>query len=405
VARVPPPSDYPASDSWGDVLVATTPPSDGSVSARFVSTASEAIAVGVVSFDGFGHASGHNVTGGGLDQLEQLTQSITALADVPSFKSVLMGAPNGSDGGNLLLLDLEPPFPVTLFYSSIEPQFGAGVAAGQLGGGPADDFVVLSQDVLHVYVDGLTTANDVYYTSTGPNDPCPISLSPQLPRQSRTNRAVVIGRFTGTAMQIAVGTPNSAPPGSVSIFDVDTVAGGATCALKITSAEARFGQSLAAGDFNGGGTDLLVGAPPGRAYLFHGPVTATPTAMVMPTPGPGVQFGTSMAALDVDGDGMDDALISDPQASVGSKSMVGNVTIFKGPMLANRHMPTNAVSVLSPHDGKEGHGYGTTVRAMPFCPTTGADGGTAACVKVPLVGESTAVFAYFTLGRSDPRAK
>jgi hypothetical protein len=404
VARVPAPSGFPASDSWGDVLAAVTPPGDDKVAARFVAAAAELVAVGVVSFDSFGHASGQNVTGGGLDLLE-LDQAITAIADVPSSKSVLLGAPT-LNRGNLLLLDLEPPYPVTSFFTSVEPQFGAGVAAGQLGGGPADDLVALSENTLHVWIDGLTNANDVYYTATGPSDPCPITLSSSLERPFRKNRAVVIGRFTGGAMQIAVGTPSTSAstPGTVSIFDVDTAAGRATCALKLTGSEARFGQSIAVGNFDGGAADLLVGAPPARAYLYHGPVTATPSAMVMGSPA--VAFGTSVAALDVDGDGNDEALISDPEATVGSTTSAGNVTIFKGPTLGTRVMPTPAVSLLSAHDAKEGGRYGTTVRAMPFCPTTGgADGGTSGCVNLPLVGESTGVFAYFTLGKTDPRAK
>jgi hypothetical protein len=407
VARVPAPSGYPASDSWGDVLVAVTPPGDDKVAARFVASASEAVAVGVVSFDRFGHASGQNVTGGGLDFLDPgAGQAVNAMADVPSAKKVLLGAPRGSTGGRALLLNLEPPYDVADFASSLEPQFGAGVAAGQLGGGAADDLVVLSESVLHVFVDGMTTANDTYYTATGATDPCPIFLSPLLPRGLRVNRGVAIGRFTGSAMQIAVATPspNMSAPGTVSIFDVDTTAGRATCALKITGTEARFGQSLAVGNFNGGATDLLVGAPPTRAYVFHGPVTGTPAGMVMGSPG--TNFGASVAALDLDGDGNDEALVSDPEATVESTSLSGNVTIFEGPTLGMKVMPTAAVSFLSAHDVKQEGRYDTTVRAMPFCPPmTDADDGAGGCVTVPLVGESTGVFAYFTLGKSDPRAK
>jgi hypothetical protein len=406
VARVPAPSGYPASDSWGDVLVAVNQRADGDANsaARFVGAAAETVALGVVSFDRFGHASGHNVAGGGLEALE-LEQAITAMADVPSSKSVLLGAPTLAKG-NLMLLDLEPPYPVTSFVTSIEPQFGAGVAAGQLGGGAADDLVALSENTLHVFVDGLKSANDVYYTAAGAADPCPITLSPLLPRPIRRNRAVVIGRFTGSAMQIAVGTPSTSEsiPGTVSIFDVDTAAGRATCALKITGTEARFGQSLAVGNFGGGATDLLVGAPRSRAYLFRTPVTTTPAATL--TEAGGANFGASVAAVDVDGDGNDDALVSDPEATVGAKSLAGNVTIFKGPSLASKLMPTRAVSVLSAQNAKDGGAYGTTVRSMRFCPSdSGSDAGTAACVHLPLVGETTGVFAYFTLGKSDPRAK
>ncbi len=409
VARVGSPSGYAASDSWGAILAAASPPADGSAAARFVSSAADTPAVGIISFDDAGHATGHNVASGGLDLLDAtLAQAVTAMADVPGADQVLLGAPSPSKG-KLLLLSLDDPYDVTEFFSSVEPQFGVGVAAGQLGGGAAPDFVVLSGNALHVFVDGLTTANDVYYTDSGASDPCPLLFSIDLLRRHRRNRAVAIGNFTGAGLQVAVGTPSTSmqTPGVVSIFNIDTVAGRATCALKLTGSEARFGQALAAGDFDGGSTDLLVGAPPNRAYLFRGPVTTAATAMLMPSV-TGANFGGAVAAIDLDGDNLDEALIGDGDATVGSATLAGNVTIFKGPALATRVMPTPAVSLLTDRAPKDSDGYGSALTALRFCPSGasgGADAGAGTCSKLPLVGSFTTTFTYFTLGKSDPRVK
>ena len=45
------------------------------------------------------------------------------------------------------------------------------------------------------------------------------------------------------------------------------------------------------------------------------------------------------------------------------------------------------------------------VAGMSFCAGAGADGGAGFCTKVPLVGSRSKVFAYFTLGKIDPRVK
>ena len=250
-----------------------------------------------------------------------------------------------------------------------------------------------------------------------------------MPDRIRNNRPVLIAPLVGgTGVQIAVGTPVTSGSGSVSIFNVDTTTGTATCALALhgtSGADQRFGQALAVGDFDGDGvTDLLVGEPPKTVYLFRGPVTATPTATI--TDPTGVDFGAALAALPLDGHAGDEALIGDPDATVGGATTAGRVTIRSGAMLATTVMPTPGVTQLTARDPHSGEAYGAAVAALPFCgPRSavgdagatggGADGGppadggaaASACARtrLPLVGALSHVFTYFTLGTADPRAR
>ena len=70
-------------------------------------------------------------------------------------------------------MSLEPPYRhVDVPGDGPEAQYGVGVGAGNIGGGAAPEFVVLSSNTLHVYVDSLPTV-DRTYVSPGTADPCP----------------------------------------------------------------------------------------------------------------------------------------------------------------------------------------------------------------------------------------
>ncbi len=72
------------------------------------------------------------------------------------------------------------PYPTTTFRPTVgETQYGVGVGAGNIGGGAAPELVVLSQDTLHVYVDGLPTT-EAARKWTGAADPCPLEFSPSV---------------------------------------------------------------------------------------------------------------------------------------------------------------------------------------------------------------------------------
>jgi hypothetical protein len=409
VAALEPPGDYPAGDDFGPILLAVPPPADKSSAGRFVAAAVYHTSVAVFEFDAAGNPKGTGLTGTAFDQLGQ--EPITALALVPGNQQVLLGAPSASIG-SLLLMNLDSPFQTTTFKNLGEGQFGVGVGAGNFGGAATPEFVVTSSDTLHVFVDGQSN-NDHTYVSAGAADPCPIDFSAGLPTLDRANRALIVDTLGTSSMKIAVGTPvATASGGHVAIFDFDATSGAFSCAGLLTGTEAHFGRAMALVDTDGtGGPDaLLVGAPPTHAYLYTLPLASgqAPVAMAADTMGGG-SFGAALAAFDVDGKAGDEILIGNPDATVGGTTTAGNVSIYKytGTALALL-APTTYPNPLAEHDPEAGHGYGSGVIGMRFCPGNvggGADGGAPTtdagaappCTDMPLVGSFAKVFAYYTI--------
>jgi hypothetical protein len=419
VAAISAPSNYPADNDFGSNLLAVLPPSDGSAAGRFVAAATYSTSVAVVSFDASGSPSGVGVTGTAFDALAG--GPITAMAAVPDKRQVLLGAPT-PEFGDALLMELDKPIPMGALYPTTtfkpavgEKQYGVGVGAGHIGGGAAPELVVLSEDTLHVYVDGLTTT-EAARKWTGDADPCPLWFAPGLPEP---NRAVIVESLLAAGTQIAVGTPGVSGAGHVTVFAVDLTVTPAvfTCPVVLTGTEAHFGRAMTLVDLDGNGSAdrLLVGAPPTHAYLYTLPLSAgqTPETVTDLEPMANGQFGAAVAAFDIDGKPGDEIFIGNPDGSVGATATAGRVAVYTGSPPAL--VPTTiAPNPLAEHDPGAGHGYGSGIAGMLFCPGNvgGADGGTgtsdggvAACKRLPIIGSLSTVYAYFTLNKPDPRVK
>jgi hypothetical protein len=401
VLSVGAPSGFDESQSFGQFTLPVAPPTDGSVAARFLASAGTTLHLAVVDLDPAGRPHAENISYPLLETLHDFP--VTALAEIPGTRLALLGVPTAIPS-QLLTLALDPPYAPTAFITGGEPQLGIGIAAGNLGGGPAADLVALSPTALHVYVDGSAGA-DLSQVDAGPGDPCPIQLSSALLASDRTNRAVVLGQLLDSGVQIAIGTPSATGAGTVSIFTVDVAspAQAFTCArtLKPPSGEPAdplFGRALATGDFDHDGhLDLLVGSPPSAVYMYRGPITTTPTKVIVnPNPiGDGVgSFGKALAAFELDGKPGDEALVGDASAVEDGNAGAGNVHVYSGPMLEREIAPA-----LAPHDPKAGDGYGSSVHGLRFCATPGV------CTTLPLIGSGPKVFSYFTVGAADPRVK
>jgi len=416
VAAISAPSNYPAKDEFGAILLAVPPPKDGSAAGRFIATGSTTASVAVVSFDAAGNPSGVGVSGQAIEQLMQ--GPITSIAEIPGAQRVVMGAPT-TGFGDVLTMQLDAPqtagaaaqYPTMTFHPTVgEHLYGVGVGAGAIGGGADAEVIVLSQSTLHVYVDGQPT-NDKTRTSAGASDPCPMDLSFDVDDRDLLNRPVIVGQLLAGGTQIAVGTP--APPGGVghvAVFDVDVTTGTFTCSAALNATEARFGRAMTLVDLDGNHAPdhLLVGAPPTHVYLYALPLSTGQTPVAMPAGAAGSSFGAAVAAFNIDGTPGDEMFVGDPDATVGGTTKAGNVTVYTGAamtLLSSSAFP----NPLAEHEPGSGHGYGSAIIGMSFCPANasagGADGGAASCGPLPIVGALSKTFAYFTLKQPDPRVK
>ncbi|HVV50649.1 MAG TPA: FG-GAP repeat protein [Polyangia bacterium] len=399
VARIDPPSGYQASSDFGGTLLPVAPPADGSAAAWFLASGTEALGLALVKVDAAGNVSGATLSGPAVDTLG--SDPVPAMAEIPGTGTALLGCPTFA---SLLTVDLASAT-VSAFTPStpLETLFGIGVAAGNLAGAATPDLAVTSQTSLHVYLDGATTDLTPAASELAS---CPIALSSNFTGGALARRPMVIGNLLGSGPVVAVGTPGAGAAGSVSFFSATSSA--VTCAgvltapalTPATTVNAGFGTALAIGDFDGdGAADLLVGAPPGAVYLYKGPIAsgAAPTATIKPAAG-GVAFGAALAAANLDGVAGDEALIGDPQATVGGQTGAGSVTVYTGPKLASTPASNG---VLTDHDSNAGESYGAAVAALPFCATAGCTSPTV----LPLVGAPAHAFVYFTVGSTDPRTK
>jgi hypothetical protein len=403
VLSVDPPSGFPSSNDFGGVLLPVTPPADGSVAAWFLASGTETTGLALVKIDAAGSASAQTLTGPPLDNLG--SNPVTAMAEIPGTGTgtALLGAPTID---SLLTVDLSSqtisPFVPSSPLTASEMGLGVGVAAGRLTSTAATDLVVASYSSVHVFVNGATT--DV---APGATDlaSCPITLPGNVANSARANRALVVGKLLSSGAAIAIGTIGAMTPGSVSLFTA--TASAVSCAGVLTppaasaASDSGFGQTLAIGDFDGDGVpDLLVGAPPAHVYLYRGPIApgAVPTATIS-APSGSAAFGAALAAVNLDGTPRDEALIGDPGAVLNGQTGAGNATRYG--YGATTKTFTALPPVLTDHDASAGEAYGTAVGGLPFCAVAHCP----ASPRLPLVGAPAKVFAYFTLGPTDPRTK
>jgi hypothetical protein len=246
-----------------------------------------------------------------------------------STADVTLGNPNGSNGDN----------------------FGISVSSGDFNGDGYDDALIGA----YRYPNGSNYGRAyIFYGSatwSGTDSTADVTLdNPNGSNSDYFGRSVSSGDFNGDgyddALIGAYGYPNNSAYGRAYIFY-----GGRQKSASVSSADknyeyptnapayggAKFGQSIATGDFNGDGIlDMLVGNASStlkQVYIFLGnnksgnPATTTP--IILQSPDSGITyFGYSVSSGDFNGDGYDDALIG--AYGYPNGSYYGRAYIFYG---------------------------------------------------------------------------
>jgi FG-GAP repeat protein len=188
------------------------------------------------------------------------------------------------------------------------------------------------------------------------------------------------------------------------VFTVDATSGVGSCAFSYVDpgGDAGFGQALATGDFDADGAlDLLVGSPPSHAFWIRGPLSATSAVLPVTLSGSGDgALGAAVAAANVDGVAGDEALVGDPDATVGGNLLAGAVHVVGGAMLGTE------LALLQRHEPSANDAFGVEVHALPFCTSACGTSG-ASLQSLLLVGSTSHAFAFFqpVAGSVDPRTK
>lgn len=421
------PSNFKAQDFGRSLLPLSNPQGKA---AAFLATSINDPTIAVITVDVSGSVSSAGVPGAALNETESSVISSMAEDTGTSPLKVILGSPkvHNQGYGRVYSYLLSPTLEgnvTTLSVSTLrgdDTGLGRGLAVGRLGGSDAkSDYVVASDNSVVVLVDGIAATPPPAAGSV-----CDQTFDVEgLDARYRLRRPLLTARLwvdpAGAAQQqiVSASPHQGVSPGTVSFYSVvtttDPVTGVATTAAPvcITSASApkpemrpRFGASLATGDFNGDGmTDLLVGAPAQNAYVYFGPFPtgALPTPVVIAAPD-GLDFGFAVAALNVDGEAGDEALVSDPAATVGGVAEAGQVTAFKW-NAATQTMA--AVRTYHDHNPEAHASFGSTVSSLQFCTTNPSPEAGVICAAgdtshILLVGASNEMFLYYREGANIP---
>ncbi|MCS6804991.1 MAG: FG-GAP-like repeat-containing protein [Acidobacteriota bacterium] len=246
------------------------------------------------------------------------------------------------------------------------PRFGAALAMADIDNDGLADLVVGAPNA---DVASQTDAGQafVYLSRLGLERSTPRILQASTPvAEAHFGAVLLTGDVNNDRIpDILVGAPGDTAGGQSKAGRVYVFHGGAmfdTTADRVLQAPApqagaRFGVSIAVGDFNGGGNDIVVGAnltditttgtdqmmtttvDAGQAFVFFGPAfDRLTTTLQAATPEAGARFGTSVAAANLNADTFADVVVGGDRTNVttGTTTQInaGEAVAFYGAMTA-----------------------------------------------------------------------
>jgi hypothetical protein len=416
VLSVGPGDDYKARDVGKVVLPLAVPAGKKDrVAARYLVAGTETPSLAVVDLDASGHARTHVASAAEImDMAGEAKAAVKSAVELADGR-VLLGTPSYNltplmvPAGRIYFLKLDDTGDDVAFTLTrgndpsaagvVRQSHGLALAAGSVGGGPAQDLVIASQTDVTMAPDG----NDAAASLVASKPTCPVNLDETAQEKYRFRALGVGDLIEGGGEEIAVGVPREGTmPGKVVILVPGE--GGLDCPITIAApaAQPRFGNALLVSDVNGDGKkDLLVGAPPLRAYLYLGPFAAGsaptpskefkhPTLMDSQALG---DFGFRVGAVDVDGLPGPEVLVSAPDLPAGGELGAGVVFAYKP--------DATLVAEINDNSPSANASFGFSVQGIHFAPPAGCGSDR----PVLLIGADREVFTFFRLpgGPADPR--
>ncbi len=313
---------------WGVGLAYGNGSGDG---VTFVAAGQRPDGVGTIVYDARGEHSGNGILAAetGVTNLDALPLRPPMAGD-PDQGAVALGMSTGGDsGGQVIVFDTAGPALITSYAVG-----GAGIDA--LAIGPVDnaggtvDLVTVTENQLTVignYISSVATERT--------QDSCMLGTA-------RGAAAAVGDLVTGGESEIAIGLLEDGVGGRVMIISgsgVVAAAGGDCVAVSAQvidgpDGQPSFGEQIVIADLDGSGqADIAVGAPgANRVYVWLDPDLAAigaPDAAIDGPAGSG-RFGEALAAGDFDGAAGAELLVGDGAATVDGKANAGRAWIIEG---------------------------------------------------------------------------
>ncbi len=257
----------------------------------------------------------------------------------------------------------QSPIEITPAAPTPGARFGDELATGDVNGDGITDLIVGAP---HATVGGQSEAGQVliYFGGRAFDANADVTLSsPEPGLEAHFGAVLATGDVNGDGIRdVLIGAPGATANGQSKAGRVYVFHGGmmfdttadVTLQAPMPQAGARFGVSIAVGDFNGGGADIVVGAnladvtpamqmqatvDAGQAYVFFSPGFDMNTATLQATTlEAGARFGTSVAAANLNGDMFSDVVVggdrTDVTANNATQANAGEALVFFGAMPA-----------------------------------------------------------------------